>query len=109
MFEKRTFQHDGKDYEIRISSDGCTIRIRTFLNGKPANGYIYSVDLLTQVDAKITGALCNPAEELIKTAESDVKMESGKNISLQFLLCPMEVPNPALKPTRLRRSAYLSR
>ena len=73
MFEKRTFQHDGKDYEIRISSDGCTIRIRTFLNGKPANGYIYSVDLLTQVDAKITGALCNPAEELIKTAESDVK------------------------------------
>ena len=73
MFEKRTFQHDGNDYEIRISSDGHTIYIRAFFNGKPANGYMYSVEVLNQVDAKITGTLCNPAEELIKTAESDVK------------------------------------
>jgi hypothetical protein len=34
------FSFEGKNYEIRIASDGATIRIRAFLNGKPANGYV---------------------------------------------------------------------
>jgi hypothetical protein len=73
MYDKRSFDHDGKTYEIRIASDGHTIRIRAFLNGKPANGYTYSVEVLTQVDAQMSGALIDPIEELIKTAISDVK------------------------------------
>jgi hypothetical protein len=73
MYDKRTFQHDGKEYEIRVASDGHTIHVRAFLNGKPANGYTYSVEVLTQVDAKMSDALVNPIEELIKTATSDVK------------------------------------
>jgi hypothetical protein len=73
MYEKRNFQHDGKEYEIRVESDGNTIHVRAFFNGKPANGYTYSVEVLTQVDAKITDSLIDPSEELIKTATSDVK------------------------------------
>lgn len=73
MYDMRSFDHDGKTYEIRIASDGHTIRIRAFLNDKPANGYTYSVEVLTQGDAQISGALINPIEELIKTTILNVK------------------------------------
>lgn len=73
MYDKRSFDHNGKIYEIRIASDGHTIRIRAFLNGKPANGYTYSVEVLTQVDAQLSGTLVNPIEELIETAIAEVK------------------------------------
>jgi len=33
---KRTFQRNGKTYEIRIASDGATVRVRAFLDGRPA-------------------------------------------------------------------------
>lgn len=73
MYEKRTFQHNGNQYEVRIASDGHTIHVRAFLNNKPANGYKYSVEVLTQIDAKMSGAAINPVEELIKSAISDVE------------------------------------
>lgn len=79
MYDKRSFNHDGKEYEIRIASDGHTIHIRAFLNGKPANGYTYSVEVSTQVDSQMTGALSNPIEELIKTAIANVKNSSWEN------------------------------
>ena len=71
MYDKRSFNHDGKEYEIRIASDGHTIHIRAFLNGKPANGYTYSVEVLTK--AEISGTSINPYEQLVETAITDVK------------------------------------
>lgn len=73
MHQNRAFQHNGQQYEIRVTSDGNTINVRAFCNGKPANGYTYSVEVLTQIDAKMSGAVIDPAEELVKTAISDVK------------------------------------
>lgn len=73
MYEKRSFEHAGREYEVRFTSDGHTMHIRVFLNGKPANGYTYSVEVLTQIDAKMSGALIDPVEEMIKTAISDAK------------------------------------
>ncbi len=72
MSQPRPFTHNGKEYEVRIASDGYTFHVRTFLNGKPANGYTYSVDVLTQDDAHMSNAQVNPVEELIKIAKSDV-------------------------------------
>ncbi len=73
MYVKRSFEHKGKEYEVRVASDGHTIHIRAFLSGKPANGYTYTVEALTQIDAKTSGASIDPVEEMIKTAISDVK------------------------------------
>ena len=73
MYETREFGFDGKKYEVRIASDGHTTRIRTFLNGKPANGYTYSVDLITASEIKESLLSVDPVEELVKTAISDVK------------------------------------
>lgn len=73
MYETRAFEFEGRSYEVRIASDGFTTHIRVFFNGKPVNGYTYSVDLETRLDAKMTKALINPLEEMIKTAINDVK------------------------------------
>jgi hypothetical protein len=73
MFEKREFEFEGNKYEIRISSDGWTTNIRVFLNNKPANGYSYSVDLSIIIDSKKGKLPVDPVEDLIKTAENDIK------------------------------------
>lgn len=73
MFEKREFEFEGKIYETRISSDGWTTNIRVFLDGKPANGYTYSVELPVIVDAKKGKLPIDPKEDLIETAKNDVK------------------------------------
>jgi hypothetical protein len=46
------FSCDGNDYEIRVTSDGVTVSVRAFLNGTPANGYVYQVNLITAFDLK---------------------------------------------------------
>lgn len=72
-YQSRLFEHNGKTYEVRFASDGHTYHVRAFLDGKPANGYAYSVEMLTQFDAESTSALINPLQELISTAERDVR------------------------------------
>lgn len=67
------FEHSGKDYEVRVASNGLTTFVRAFQkDGQPANGYSYSVDLETQQDAAAIGSAFDPVEELVKTAQEDV-------------------------------------
>lgn len=73
MYDSYPFEHNGKKYEIRSVSDGHKVRLRAFLDGKPANGYTYAVEILTQVDAKMSGSIADPIAELIETAINDVK------------------------------------
>ena len=72
-YQVRNFQHNGRDHEIRIASDGHTIHVRAFIDGKPANGYSYAVEMQTQIDAAVIGADINPLELLAQTAEDDVR------------------------------------
>lgn len=72
MYETKYFQHAEMKYEVRITSDGHTFRVRVYVNGKPANGYTYSVELLAQLDSQVTYSLVNPVEELVNTAITDV-------------------------------------
>lgn len=37
QYEKREFQHDEATYEVRIVTDGQTIWVRAFRDGRPAN------------------------------------------------------------------------
>lgn len=67
------FVHDGDEYEIRVVSEEQTTHVRAFINGAPANGYIYSVDLLTQIDARMSGSEIDPVRALVETCEADVR------------------------------------
>jgi hypothetical protein len=33
------FSFEGREYQIRVVSDGATIYVRAFCDNKPANGY----------------------------------------------------------------------
>lgn len=74
MSKTKTFQHDGRNYEVRITADeNNTVLVRVFAeDGRPANGYSYSVDLLTRLDAATSGTI-NPVDVLVNVAISDVK------------------------------------
>ena len=67
----KKFLHNGKEYETRIISDGETIRIKVFQNGKPANGYSYSVRLDVAFDLKQMIGI-DGIKDLIDTAKNDV-------------------------------------
>ena len=73
MYETHPFEHNGKQYEVRPASDGKTIYIRAFLDGKPANGYTYSVELLTVINAHTDALSIDPVRVLIDAAVNDVK------------------------------------
>jgi hypothetical protein len=73
MYETKEFEFENKSYEIRIVSDGWKTRIRVFLDGKPANGYEYSVELPVMINAKNGKLPFDPKEELIVNAENDVR------------------------------------
>jgi len=68
------FSFEGKDYEIRIVSDGATIRIRAFLNGKPANGYAYEINTITLFDLKRQIGF-DGVKDLIQSAKEDVEQK----------------------------------
>jgi hypothetical protein len=72
-YDTRAFQHNGRTYEIRIASDGATVRVRAFLDGRPANGFEYSVDIAVLVDAATQKYPPDLVETLVETAEVDVK------------------------------------
>jgi hypothetical protein len=65
------FEHNGKKYEVRIISDGNTVFIKTFLNGKPANGYRYSVELITAFELEQVMGY-DGIRDLVEMAKSDV-------------------------------------
>ena len=67
----QTFQHNGKDYEIRIISDGQSVFVKVFTEGKPANGIRYEATLETVHDAATVADL-DVVKELAKTAQSDI-------------------------------------
>lgn len=70
--QTQTFLHNGKQYEIRIASDGYSVFVRVFLDNKPANGIRYEVSLSTVFDASKAAEL-DLVKELVSTAEADIK------------------------------------
>ena len=69
------FSFEGKNYEIRVVSDGFTIRIRAFRDNKPVNGYVYEVNSMTVFDLKKQIGF-NAIQNLIRLAQNDVEQKN---------------------------------
>lgn len=67
------FEHDGKTYEVRIAQDGNMTRVRAFLDGRPVNGYEYTVDATTVIDSRIVDFPVDLVRQLVDTAINDVR------------------------------------
>lgn len=65
------FTHASQEFEIRIASDGNTLFIRAFKNSQPANGFRYSVDLVTAMDIEHVMGY-DAVNDLIESAKSDI-------------------------------------
>lgn len=66
-----TFTHNNKQYEVRLISDGLSVFIRVFSEGKPANALRYEATLETVHDASAVSGL-DIVQSLINTAKSDI-------------------------------------
>lgn len=65
------FEFNGKQYEILVIKYENGYKVRAFINNKPANPWVYSVDYETNMDFEYT--IGEPAyEHLIELAKSDV-------------------------------------
>ena len=65
------FNHLGQDYEIRCLYDGHTLHVRAFKDGKPANGFHYSVSSEVDFDLKTTQGQ-NAVAIFIENAKRDI-------------------------------------
>ncbi len=69
------FAFEGKLYDIRVVLDNDTYRVRVFLDNKPANGYEYTVEDITNVGFHLTHGF-SAFEHLIGVAQNDVENKS---------------------------------
>jgi hypothetical protein len=78
------FEFEGKSYEIRICSAGWKFNIRTYLDGKPANGYSYNADLPTVFDLEQVRDI-DTIQELVKQAKKDVENKTWEKLLNHYL------------------------
>ena len=73
MHKATTFEHGGNIYEVRATSTLNGWKIRIFVEGIPANGFTYSVDLEVYQDAAMGGVPEDLVAGLMETAERDFR------------------------------------
>ena len=71
MHQNIQFEFEEKTYEVRFVVEGSTTQIRVILDGKPANGYSYMVEMDTREHS-----LADPVEEMVDTAITHIKEKS---------------------------------
>ena len=73
----------GKQYEIRRSFDGCTLRVRAFLDAKPANGFECAITFSEALDFKeLTGS--SAVGVLTEYAKNDILHRSWEKIQISL-------------------------
>jgi hypothetical protein len=73
------FTFEGKDYEIRVVTDGMTTYVRTFRDGVPANGYSYQVSFPVAFDMQKQLGL-SALDELVETAKRDITEKNWERL-----------------------------
>jgi len=72
VIKTEKFEHDGKEYELKLFSDGWDFTVKAFHQDREANGYSYSVSLPTAFDLqKVTGA--DAIKVLFENARGDIR------------------------------------
>ena len=80
LFKTIPWDHEGKEYEIRIFYEDKLINILTFRNNHPANGFRYQIQL--HKTAEVQKALkTENFTHIIEKAKDDIKEERWKLFS----------------------------
>ena len=73
------FDFEGKQYQVRVISDGVTIYVRAFADNKPANGYEYRVNIMTSFDLKRAMGL-DAIKDLVVSAMDDIRLKRWEHL-----------------------------
>jgi hypothetical protein len=72
LVKTETFEHEGKNYDLKLFSDGWTFTVKSFREGREANGYSYAVVLPTAFDLnRVTGM--DAVRVLFDNARNDIR------------------------------------
>ena len=66
------FVHDGKQFEIRVITDGESVYVKVFKDGRPANRFRYSATIELVQDMNQITAI-DAVKHLIEIAKRDVQ------------------------------------
>ena len=69
---QRSFEFEGKQYDIRVASDSDRYKVAVFHDNKRVNPYTYSVDFNTDFNFSVTQGM-HAYSHLMDVAESDVR------------------------------------
>ena len=72
LIHTENYSFEGKEYQIRVESIQDGYRVRAYLDGKPANGYMYSADEITGLDMRMSHGI-SVWFHLINLAKSDIE------------------------------------
>jgi hypothetical protein len=73
------FSFEGKDYEIRVISDGATTYVRAFCDGVPANGYTYQVSFPVTFDFERHFGV-SAVGHLVESAKQDITEKAWERL-----------------------------
>jgi len=73
------YDFEGRQYEIRVVSDGATIYVRAFLDDKPANGYEYRLNIMTKFELKRAMGV-DAVMDLVESAKEDIKLKRWERL-----------------------------
>jgi len=72
QIREKEFKHDGKAYVVKAFADEEGIKVRAFLDERPANRFTYSITWETNMDLKMVMGLSG-IDVLMQQAEEDVR------------------------------------
>lgn len=84
LLHKEPFEFEDKSYEVQIYSEGWKFTIKTYLNGSPANGYKYSVDLPTAFDLQKIHNV-DAIQKLVELAKEDIRNKTWERFVITYL------------------------
>ena len=83
VLKKIPFNHDQKDYEIKVLYDDSNIRIVSFLNNRPANGFRYQIIIPKNADMEKLLKVEN-FSEFIDLSKKDITEKRWQKFSILF-------------------------
>jgi len=89
------FQHEGKNYEIRLYGSGWDFTVEAYLDSKRANGYSYSVSLPTAIDLQRVHGL-DSIKLLVEHAKRDIANKVWEKYVEAYVACLKKTPEQSL-------------
>ena len=77
VYKNIPWEHEGKEYEIRIMFEDKLINILPFYNNHPANGFRYQIQLSKKIQVKNLLKIEN-FTHIIENTKEDIKNERWK-------------------------------